>query len=51
MTVVVAAVDDDGIRFRADADDVVDVCFDGRRVWSFWLLRDSVADGTGRLVS
>ncbi|MBO9521656.1 MAG: hypothetical protein J7518_08975 [Nocardioidaceae bacterium] len=45
------AVDDDGIRFRTGADDVVDVCFDGRRVWSFWLLRDSVAHGTERLVS
>lgn len=34
-------VDDRGIGFTADVDDVVDVCFDGRRVWSFWLLRDS----------
>jgi len=42
-------VDDRGIWFRATADDVVDVCFDGRRVWSFWLLRDSVPSSGGRL--
>ena len=42
-------VDDRGIRFRASVDDVVDVCFDGRRVWSFWLQRDSVPDGSDRL--
>jgi hypothetical protein len=44
-------VDDRGIAFRSDTDDVVDVCFDGRRVWSFWLLRDSVAEGGGRLAA
>jgi hypothetical protein len=42
-------VDDRGIWFRSGADDVVDVCFDGRRVWSFWLQRDSEADAGGRL--
>lgn len=42
-------VDDRGIRFRSGDDDVVDVCFDGRRVWSFWLQRDSEPDGAGRL--
>jgi hypothetical protein len=42
-------VDDRGIRFRTSDDDVVDVCFDGRRIWSFWLLRDSVAEGAERL--
>jgi hypothetical protein len=41
-------VDDRGIRFRASSDDVVDVCFDGRRIWSFWLLRDSTPDAGGR---
>lgn len=45
------AVDDRGISFRTADDDVVDVCFDGRRVWSFWLLRDSEADGAGRLAA
>jgi SAM-dependent methyltransferase len=44
-------VDDRGIWFRADADDVVDVCFDGRRVWSFWLLRDSEQHGAERLAA
>ncbi|MCX6396515.1 MAG: hypothetical protein NTV23_08520 [Propionibacteriales bacterium] len=35
-------VDDKGFFFAEPAvDDVVDVRFDGRRVWSFWLLRDS----------
>lgn len=42
-------VDDHGIHFRATTDDVVDVRFDGRRIWSFWLLRDSVAEGSGRV--
>jgi hypothetical protein len=44
-------VDDRGIWFRSAADDVVDVCFDGRRVWSFWLLRDSRPDAGGRLAT
>ena len=34
-------VDDDGIRFTSSDDVVVDVTFDGRRVWSFWLQRDT----------
>jgi hypothetical protein len=42
-------VDDRGIWFRSSADDVVDVCFDGRRVWSFWLQRDSEPSAGGRL--
>jgi hypothetical protein len=41
--------DDHGIWFRASVDVVVDVCFDGRRVWSFWLLRDSEQRGAERL--
>ena len=49
--VVVLAVDDHGITFRASTDDVVDVCFDGRRVWSFWLLRDSTTSGGGRIAA
>jgi hypothetical protein len=44
-------VDDRGIRFRAATDDVVDVCFDGRRVWSFWLVRDSEPSGVERLAA
>jgi hypothetical protein len=42
-------VDDRGIWFRSAADDVVDVCFDGRRIWSFWLQRDSEPSAGGRL--
>jgi SAM-dependent methyltransferase len=41
-TVSIDRVDDEGIVARAAEDVVVDVCFDGRRVWSFWVLRDSV---------
>jgi hypothetical protein len=44
-------VDDRGIWLRASTDDVVDVCFDGRRVWSFWLLRDSEKHGSERLAA
>ena len=42
-TVSIERVDEAGIVARAGSDDVVvDVCFEGRRVWSFWVLRDSV---------
>jgi SAM-dependent methyltransferase len=44
-------VDDRGIWFRSSVDDVVDVCFDGRRVWSFWLVRDSEPRGPERLAA
>ena len=39
----VRSVDDDGILAEGGSgeDVVVDVLFDGRRVWSFWLQRDS----------
>lgn len=40
-TVGAVRVDDRGIWFRSADDDVVDVCFDGRRIWSFWLQRDT----------
>ena len=43
-TASVDRVDDEGIVARTSGEDVVvDVLFDGRRVWSFWVLRDSVA--------
>ncbi|WP_121255288.1 methyltransferase domain-containing protein [Nocardioides ferulae] len=42
-------VDDRGIHLRAAHDRVVDFLFDGRRIGSFWLLRDTVADGADRL--
>ena len=44
-------VDDDGIRFSSRDDVVVDVTFDGRRVWSFWLQRDTEGSGGEREVS
>ncbi len=44
-------VDERGFWFRTVDDDVVDVRFDGRRIWSFWLLRDSVAEAGGRFVA
>ena len=44
-------VEDRGITFRATQDDVVDVRLDGRRVWSFWLQRDSVAEAGLRFVA
>ena len=34
-------VDDDGLVLLAVDDRPVDVCFDGRRVWTFWTLRDT----------
>lgn len=43
----VTRVDDTGLRLRALDDRALDVCFDGRRVWTFWTLRDT--EGTGPL--
>ena len=40
----VARVDDAGVHLTSAVDTVVDVLFDGRRIWSFWTLRDTVAD-------
>ena len=34
-------VDDVGVHLRAGEDLVVDVLFDGRRIWSFWTVRDT----------
>ena len=34
-------VDDDGLVLLAVDDRPVDVCLDGRRVWTFWTLRDT----------
>ncbi|MDN5746191.1 MAG: hypothetical protein L0H31_13885 [Nocardioidaceae bacterium] len=39
----VVAVDDEAIELVAAGEDrVIDVDFDGRRIWSFWLVRDTV---------
>ena len=40
----VRAVDDAGVHLNPDEDTVVDVLFDGRRIWSFWTVRDT-SDG------
>lgn len=42
-------VDDEGIQAGTDAEVVVDVLFDDRRIWSFWLPRDGTRQG-GRYV-
>ncbi len=46
--VTVHSVDDAGILLSSDSDHVVDVSFDGRRVWSFWVLRDSTRTSGGQ---
>ncbi|MFL6060353.1 MAG: hypothetical protein ACJ72E_03905 [Marmoricola sp.] len=43
-------VDERGFWFRTSDDDVVDVKIDGRRIWSFWLLRDTAPEAGGRFV-
>lgn len=45
---LVHRVDDAGIGLWGFGDRVLDVLFDGRRVWSFWLVRDTVAAPVGR---
>lgn len=41
-------VDQTGVHLSADDDIVLDVLFDGRRVWSFWTHRDTTASARGR---
>src|SRR5699024_6706666 len=43
-------VDDEGIRAHSGPEVVLDVLFDGRRIWSFWLHRDGEAVAGGSLV-
>lgn len=43
-SLAVARVDGAGVHLSASLDTVVDVLFDGRRIWSFWTLRDTVPD-------
>ena len=43
-------VDDRGIRASTDAEVVLDVLFDDRRIWSFWLERDGVYESGGYVV-
>ncbi len=50
MSVTDVRVDDDGIAARTDEELVLDVLFDERRIWSFWLPRDAVARDDGWFV-
>ena len=44
----VRSVDERGIVVSSGEDRAVDVLFDGRRVWSFWVHRDTEPDRRGR---
>ncbi len=44
-------VDDRGIRATSRDEAVLDVLFDGRRVWSFWLLRDGEQQADGSVLA
>ena len=44
-------IDDHGIRAESRREVVLDVAFDGRRIWSFWLHRDGVLAGRRQLVA
>jgi hypothetical protein len=44
-------VDDDGVRARSEVEVVLDVLFDGRRIWSFWLQRDGEPSGSAYVVT
>ncbi len=46
-TVTSVRVDDQGVRAESDTEVVLDVLFDGRRIWSFHLHRDGTTDGRG----
>ncbi len=48
---VIRNVDREGVHLGTGPDTVFDVCFDGRRVWSFWSERDTAAAGHGELVA
>lgn len=41
-------LDESGVRLWGFGDRVLDVLFDGRRVWSFWLVRDTEGGVGGR---
>ncbi len=44
-------VDDDGLRFDATDDVLCNLSFDGRRIWSFWSVRDSSSVGEARAIA
>ena len=47
----VSAVDDSGVHLTSVEDTVVDLLFDGRRIWSFWTLRDTVPEDHGLIAA
>ena len=51
MPVSVRSVDDAGLTLSAADEVILDVLFDGRRIWSFWLLRDSRPKGSDRRIA
>jgi SAM-dependent methyltransferase len=50
MPITRVRVDADGVRARSRDEAVLDVSFDGRRIWSFWLHRDGRRAGLDHLV-
>ncbi|MCW2806811.1 MAG: Methyltransferase type 11 [Marmoricola sp.] len=44
VPISVSGVDDSGVHLTSAQDIVVDVLFDGRRIWSFWTVRDTEGD-------
>ena len=50
MTVSRVRVDGEGVRARSRDEAILDVSFDGRRIWSFWLHRDGGRSGLDHLV-
>ena len=51
MPVSVLSVDDAGLTLSSADEVILDVLFDGRRIWSFWLLRDSRPNGPNRRIA
>lgn len=47
----VRGIDGAGVHLSGGQDTVLDVCFDGRRVWSFWSERDTVTGGHDELLA
>lgn len=50
MSVTRVRVDHTGVRARSRDEAILDVSFDGRRIWSFWLLRDGTRQGLDQVV-
>lgn len=50
MAVTRVRVDSAGVRARSRDEAILDVSFDGRRIWSFWLHRDGQRAGLDHLV-